>query len=140
MTARYFVYSTLSSDQKYMAWKPADKEAPHSEPLAHVMVRGGTNVANKHFITPHGMVTEVTEDQYQLLLQNDVFKRHVQNGFIQVREEKVDPEVAASSGMQQTDDSAPITPNDPRLQQEGGVKVLEEKPNVFERLKGVVGL
>jgi len=63
-------------------------------------------VASKHFVTPEGVVTQVTDKQLELLEANEVFRLHRSNGFLKVhRSEKMD-----TSGLTPEDESAPITP------------------------------
>jgi hypothetical protein len=116
----YYVYSTLTSDQIYTKWStPADGSIPEVE--HEVNIKGGANLSDKHFVTPRGVVTRITDADYEYLVGkgledmfsgNSVFKKHVKNGFITVRKDSVDPEIAVAAGMKQKDQSAPVTPND----------------------------
>ncbi|MDR0805951.1 MAG: hypothetical protein LBN41_04275 [Enterobacteriaceae bacterium] len=94
---KLYIYSTLSNDQLY-ATQSGD-----------VFIAGKVNITNKHFLTPRGVVTEVTPEQYAQLKKNHVFKLHMQNGYILVDQHKVDPEKAATD-MNSRDESAPDTP------------------------------
>lgn len=152
--SRHFLYSTLTADQLYTTWRPAGEGGSHHTVERQILVRGGSNVPNKNLITTRGTVTEISEDDYALLMGsidntehpdymktgNHVFKTHMKNGFLVHRMEKADPGEVAAAELEARDESAPVTPNDPRLQNEGGVHEKTEKPTVVERLKGMVGL
>jgi hypothetical protein len=105
--ASKFIYSTLSGNQRYVkfALDPKGQRLPRE--VASVLVRGGANVADRNFITPKGIVTQVTEDEYALLKENSLFQLHVKNGFITVDDAKVDIDkmVAELNGR---DQSAPL--------------------------------
>lgn len=103
------VFSTLSNDQLYTTYKTGENGVSH--PVSQVFIAGKANITNKHFITPLGMVTEITEEQLQELRSNDLFKLHEKNGFLKVSERKADVE-AAVSDMAGPDASAPLTEAD----------------------------
>lgn len=129
--ARIFVYSTLTCDQNYTNWHPAPEGNPIAEPAYSVLIKGGANVADRYSLTARGIRTEITEQDLEELKKNQSFLRHEQKGFITVREDKVDAEVAVAAGMKQKDDSAPVTPNDYKDHQDfAGMK---EKPKVKEK-------
>lgn len=109
MSHRHFVYSTMSASVKYTSYRKTVNDLP--EVVYQVLIAGGANVANKHVVTPRGVVTEVSADDLAHLEQNELFQRHKKNGFILVDSIKVDPEVKAAD-MQHRDSSAPMTPND----------------------------
>jgi hypothetical protein len=118
MSSRIYIYSTLSSDQQYTSWKPPPPGgSPELE--RQVVIKGGANVASKFLVTPIGARTEVSEDDLEFLETNNVFKRHVEGGYIRVRKEKVDPEVAVAAGMKQRDQSAPLTPESSEFRMAG---------------------
>ena len=119
MASKYFIYSTLTADQKYTAWTTPEKGGIPAV-RRQVLIRGGTNVANKFLVTPRGVCTEVSEEDYGLLQQDHTFLLHKKNGFITVREEKVDPEVAVAADMEQKDASAPLTPESTEFEEQGG--------------------
>lgn len=104
-----YVYSTLSNDQRYTSYSHRDGAAPQVD--NSIFIAGKANVANKHLITPRGMVTEVTAEQLQALRRDLVFQQHVKNGFITISNAKADPEKIAS-GMTGRDESAPLVEQD----------------------------
>lgn len=111
-----FIYSTLTAPQQYTVYQdgPVNDGLKTKVKVAHVFVGGGANVSNKHFVTPLGAVTEVSEDELQLLRGNWCFNDHVKNGFITVQEtgKKMDVEEVVKSDMKPKDKSAPLTKKD----------------------------
>lgn len=113
MADRIFIYSTLTAPQEYTVYSPVDLSNQIVIPsvIESVKIAGGANVADSRQITLRGVRTEVTEEQLDILKRVPLFLEHEKRGFITVRSDKVDPEVAAAE-MKQKDDSAPVTPND----------------------------
>lgn len=107
----HYVYSTLTCDNIYTGYsKPADRNALPL-PIKQVTIRGGSNVANKHFVTPKGVVTQVNDEDLEFLESNPGFKQHKENGFIKVEKKEVDVEKVVKN-MREKDLSAPKTPKD----------------------------
>jgi hypothetical protein len=125
MTSHY-VYSTLAAHVKYTRYHkqevklslvpgvaPKITEAPIVEKF--VLIKGRAGVAPpgvRKLETPLGVVTQVNDDELELLEANEVFQTHVKNGFIQIRSDNVSPEVAVAAGMESRDVSAPIVEAD----------------------------
>lgn len=109
MAKKFYVFSTLSNDNVYANYAKAPNGGL-SEVSEKIHIAGGANVIGKHLITPHGVMTEVTENQMNILNNNFLFKQHMKSGHIVVRDTKVDPEKAVKDGMEKTDGSAPVTP------------------------------
>lgn len=107
----YYVYSTLANDQKYQNYETVNGMSLATD---SVFIQGGTGVANDRLITPLGVVTSITEDQYALLQKNAEFGVHVKNGFIKVEKTAVDPEMVAAD-MSLQDGSRPLTEGDDRM-------------------------
>jgi hypothetical protein len=108
MAKDIFVYSTLSSSQRYTAYD-GNKDLPREE--RSVLIKGGANVADKHFQTPRGVVTKITEEQLAFLKKDKMFQRHVERGFITYDDKQVDVEKVASN-MEGRDTSSPLEPGD----------------------------
>ncbi|MCD1124814.1 hypothetical protein LPW36_01985 [Jinshanibacter sp. LJY008] len=104
-----YIYSTLTAPQSYSLYGKGGGDIPVL--LSKITVAGGAGVANKHFITPEGSVTNVTVEELKLLRENPVFKRHLQAGFIKVQSDKKETEKAVSD-MNKRDGSAPLQDND----------------------------
>jgi len=104
------VYSTLTNSQQY----PVYSKSPQGENIieGHVHIKGDTGLANKHLVTSLGAYTAITPEALQHLRASSVFKQHEKNGFITVREKRVDIEAAVSEHTSERDNSSPIVPED----------------------------
>ena len=110
----HYIYSTLSADQNYTIYKESVGGKP-SQALKSVYIKGGANVIDaKHLITPKGVLTTVTNDEYEALKQCDSFIRHMKAGYILVEEKKIAVDKAIES-MNKKDKSAPATKKDINL-------------------------
>lgn len=107
----HYIYSTLAAPQAYTTYKKNDvRELALVESVVHI--KGGTGVMEARNIqTPRGVMTEVTSEELQALLENPVFKMHVDNGFITIedKEKKIEKVV---QDMNAKDKSRPVTPDD----------------------------
>ena len=110
-----YIYSTLSSSVNYEV-----------EGGRNILIAGGANIPDKHFLTPQGVVTTVTEDGLAQLKKNRVFELHNKNGFIKWHGKKMEVE-AVVADMQGADDSAPDG--------ESEAEVLEVKTGTKTRAK-----
>jgi hypothetical protein len=107
---KHYVFSTLSNDQLYTQWiKQPDPQPPVIG--AQVLIKGGFGIADKNFITPRGTVTEIDDDQYDVLKTVPQFLEHLKNGFIQVMTKHSEPEKVAAN-MNRADPSQPKTASD----------------------------
>lgn len=111
----YYVYSTLSNDNRY----------------GEVLINGKANVANKNVITPLGVATRITSVQLDECKSFPVFKLHMDNGFITVEKYKEDADLVAAN-MTGRDASAPETPetltlNDPEVESVDGTHVTRKQ-------------
>lgn len=104
------VYSTLANAQLY----PVYRKSPQGENIieAHVHINGGAGLANKHLITPLGVLTSISEKALAHLEENHAFRFHRDAGHITVRRDQVDIERAVSDHSSERDTSAPLTPED----------------------------
>ena len=115
--ARFYVYSTLTNDYAYTNFEPVTingqpRQIKRSSDgfKEQILIKGGANIPNDHFITPLGVRTEITERQYAALQDNRTFQKHLKQGLILVKSEKDDPEAVARAYMLARDQSAPLTP------------------------------
>lgn len=113
----YYVYSTATCSGSYCVYEensPNDiavlKHWPDGEPMK-VTIQGGHGVSDKHFFTPKGVCTKVSDREMDLLLNNKPFLRHVEKGFMSYDKKKIAPEKKARD-MADKDKSAPLTPSD----------------------------
>lgn len=100
-----YIYSTISADVDYQT------------SAGTIRISGKANVANTKIITPSGIATKVTAEDFAALKGNHVFALHMENGFITVSEGKGDAEKVAAD-MTTRDKSAPDTENDMLLDSE----------------------
>ena len=100
------ILSTLSSDVIYTLY---DK-TPSGITVAakSVKIAGGTGVIDKRLVTPEGVTTSITDAELEVLEQNPVFKKHVENGFIKVTKSSK----TNTKDMEKKDKSAQLTPDD----------------------------
>jgi hypothetical protein len=105
-----YVYSTLTASQRYQTYTKSDNGIPSAE-RPSILIQGGSNVADKNFVTPRGVVTKVTAEQVKELQQNELFKTHVKNGFITIEDKEVDKEKVVADLTQRSPD-APQVPQD----------------------------
>jgi hypothetical protein len=116
-----YVYCTASNSTTYCDYgvqTEADKNRGYNIARKKIHINGGHNVARPvrggglgAIHTPRGVVTEVSDEDLEILLQNKSFQRHMEAGFITIDKKKVDPEKRAAD-MAPADGSAPITPAD----------------------------
>lgn len=112
-----YVFSTLTNSQEYTLYRPGPEGAfPIVDAVVHI--NGGANLADKHFITPRGAVTEITKEQEAILMKIKPFLDHMEAGFITIEDKKGDIE-AVSSNLESRDNSAPLTPQDVELSASG---------------------
>jgi hypothetical protein len=100
-----YVYSTLSCDNFYAVYdyKHANKDIPV---VKHkILVKGGSNIINKNFVTPDGIRTEINDEDLGLLMEDTHFKEHMRLGFIKVEKRKLAPSIVAKN-MEAKDNSA----------------------------------
>lgn len=132
----YYVYSTATCPINYSVYSKNSsndlgvvQKRPNGKPLT-VTINGGHGVANKHFVTPRGAVTQVSDEDMEILLNDKNFKRHVDAGFMSYEKKEVAPEKKAKD-MADKDGSAPLTPKD----FEEGENSSQETP-VYKKKKG----
>lgn len=105
-----YVYSTLTCDNEYVGYKKDGQGNPNIVERS-VRIAGGHGLMNRNFLTPRGMVTEVTDEELEFLKTVNMFKLHVENGFITYDNKKVDAEKVAAN-MRGRDESSQIVPAD----------------------------
>jgi len=100
------ITSTMTASVRYALYS----KTPGKETIVtdSVVIAGGANVASKHFLTEDGVVTKVTEKQLQLLLNNGIFKQHLESGFVKVHKTSK----KSTKDMEAKDQSAPLVPKD----------------------------
>ena len=102
------IFSTLTANNIYQDWTDV---GGMQQAGRKVLIRGGANVADKHFITPMGVPTEVTDEELAFLETHEGFLNHKKLGFVSVQKKKADVE-AVVQDMTKKDKSAPLTDAD----------------------------
>lgn len=108
MSKSYHVFSTLANDQRYRNYAKGSADLPQR--AGEVLIKGGAGVANDRIITPEGVKTKITEDDYKILLANPTFIQHHERGFITVSEANGDADDVAED-MNKNDPSRPPEPD-----------------------------
>lgn len=123
----WHIYSTLSASTQYVTYRKNDsREMAIAE--KRITIKGGANVASKNLITPRGVVTTVSDEDYAELMQNPVFLKHLEGHYIFCDPVKANANKVAEKNMEARDVSAPLTPDDPKFQnvKGKGVRVRED--------------
>lgn len=114
-----YILSTLTSAQDYTFYDVHNNAFNRAEKIIHI--NGGANVADKHFITKDGIMTEISDSDLELLQTHPVFKMHMQKGFIKILKNEKE-ENKAKQDMQIADGSAPLTPESYKDDEDSGTK------------------
>ena len=104
-----YVFSTLTSSVEYRNYGEGGADMPHVD--RSVLIVGGTNIPDKRLITPYGVMTTISAEDFSWLQDNELFKLHQKNGYITVRDKAADPEKVATD-MKTRDESAPLVDAD----------------------------
>lgn len=104
------VYSTLANPQVFTTYRPggADLQVIDRE----VPIAGGAGIASKNLITPLGVHTAITVDDYEAIKDLQHFARFVESGHIRVEKKKAAELERIVSDMNPRDPGGPITPAD----------------------------
>lgn len=105
----YYIYSTLSTDMRYTEYKEPISGETISVIKHSVQINGRANVADKNFITPRGVMTKVSDEDFAMLSKNALFELHRKNGYISFEKKQADVDKVIVN-MKKRDQSAPITP------------------------------
>jgi len=105
----YYIYSTLATDMNYTEYQEPINGQKVSIVKHAVLVHGRSGVADKNLITPRGVVTKVSDEDFAMLSKNTVFKLHQDNGYIAFEKKQADVDKVIVN-MKLRDVSAPITP------------------------------
>lgn len=125
----FYVYSTLTCDNNFAIYaQNSNKDLPVVE--RSILIKGGHGIATKQLYTPRGIMTEISDEDMEILLKDYHFKEQVSHGFITYEKRKVEPEKAVAN-MTEKDGSAPKTP----ANYEKGENSTESTP-VYKAKKG----
>jgi len=107
------IYSKLANSQKYTVYSPPTENANDvPRVVREILIKGGAGLATKHLITPNGVHTAITAEEYAHLKNVHLFKVHVEKGFIHVDDKQFDVDQVVSDMGDAQDPSAPLTPSD----------------------------
>jgi hypothetical protein len=111
-----YVFSTLSTPMYYTKHENGTSGEPVE--ICRIFINGGANIADRRtLITPRGVVTEVSDQDLEVLKANKVFQMHMLNKFITIERHKEDANKVAKD-MEPEDKSAPLTPAKVKKQDE----------------------
>lgn len=101
-----YVFSTLPAANQYTVYTKDGNGMP--VPDKSITIKGGAGVADRRGDTPLGVMTELTDAEYDLIKDNAAFRRHVERKFIIVSSEKLDAENVAADQNRESPDK-PVT-------------------------------
>jgi hypothetical protein len=110
-TGLVHVFSTLANPQKFVTYIPPAEVGMLPIVDKEVLIRGGAGIASKHLLTPNGVHTAITQEEYDAIKDDYIFKAHVKNGYLRIESKEYDIDRMVSD-MNPRDVSAPITPED----------------------------
>lgn len=104
-----YIFSTLTASNTYVKYTTGGGDLPVTE--RSVTIAGGSNLPNKHMLTSIGVMTEVSDEDYAWLQNDEIFKLHMKNGYLTVRDKPAAAEKVAAD-MDTRDQSAPLVDAD----------------------------
>ena len=111
MSKGIFVVSKSSTALNFVQYNDAPANTI-PKVLRSVTIKGGANVAQpKTFITPNGVLTRITQDDFDFLMKDEKFIDFMAKGFMSIISDDADVEQAARD-MVKKDRSAPRTAAD----------------------------
>lgn len=119
-----YVCSKLSCDNAYTTWHPIQKSGGNDMPRKdrQVLIKGGSGVMNDNLVTPHGVVTKITQEELEIVRNTDIcpaFSRHEKAGFLKVLEKDPSPKELKSVAKDLSEDkSKQATPDSVKKEKE----------------------
>lgn len=105
------VLSTLSAPQSVCLTQKAPNGALRI--VKRIMLNGGANVIDRRtLLTPQGIITEVSDKDFDLLKETDFWKRQEKAGYLRVVETKDAAEDTKKAGLKTKDRSSQKTEKD----------------------------
>lgn len=120
-----YVASTLSASVEYAGYVQDGNDLPQLE--HRVLVKGGANIANKYFVTPRGVITEVNDEDAKFLEQHELFRLHKKNGYVEILESKPSDPDDVAANMETRDESSPLVDQDYEAAPENVAKPVAAK-------------
>ena len=91
-----YIYSTLSANKNF-GIRTVSKGGVSIKKGA-VCIKGGANIADKRtLITPKGVLTTISDAEYEAIKDLPTFKRQVEKGFLKVETKSTDAEKVAKN-------------------------------------------
>lgn len=119
------ILSTLSSPNRLVFTQ--NRANGSKEVVKSILINGGANVVDKRtMITPAGVITELTDEEYAMVISSAWYKRQNAGGFVRPVESKSEAEEPKKKGMKSKDNSAQKTDSDYGV---NNVKVKTGKPS-----------
>jgi hypothetical protein len=116
------VYSTLATPQAFTTWKAGGGDIPLVD--RQVVIKGGAGVATKNLLTPIGVHTAITVDDYDAIKDHPRFVRLIGRGHIRVEKKRAYDIESVVSDMNPADPGGPLTPADyAAVNQDGKVPI-----------------
>lgn len=106
-----FIVSRASQDNEYIVWGTT----PNGQKTVQksILIKGGANVMDKHTMTtPNGVVTEISDEDWEVLKEHSAFQRHMKAGFMEPLKEEKKARKSAKDKSDKKDGSAQLTPED----------------------------
>ena len=139
----HYIVSTASAPMTYCIYGN-DVKGNTAKIIAKIRIDGYANVANKHTMsTSNCAVTEVSDEQWEMLKKNSGFMQHMKAHFM-FHTEVNDPKKAVVE-MKPKDNSAQICDwefadgQDPRFTPDQGMGMCKAKAGLGDTLKGKTG-
>lgn len=107
------VFSTMATDISYVEYRAGPQGGVPSIARS-VTIKGGAHVPTKHLVTPRGVVTKVSAEDLDFLVNNREFKLHLASGFMKFESRNVELEDAVAD-MNPKDSLRPLTAKDYEL-------------------------
>lgn len=106
----HYVFSTITNDNCYVGYVVG---RDLHQVAKSVLIKGGANRADgsRNIFTPNGVMSIVTDEDMNFLLQNDSFLKHIERGFITHTPYKAEADEVAED-MTNRDGSAQMKPED----------------------------
>lgn len=112
------IYSTLASPQNFVTYGKGGGDLPVVE--REVKIAGGAGIATKNLLTPMGVHTSISDEDYAAIQDLTHFKKFVESGHIRVEAKKAYDIEQIVSEMNPRDPGGPITPADFANQKQDG--------------------
>jgi len=106
-----FIVSRASQDNEYVVWGSTPNGTRTVK--KSILIKGGAHVMDKTTMTtPEGVVTEVSDEDWELLKEHTAFKRHMDRGFMEIMKEEKKARETSKKKSSKKDGGAQLTPKD----------------------------